>query len=425
MRLLLILTIALAFCGTLFAEDYSMDFEIPEEDEAEEKSLEWSGSLDSRYFVFHTDQSSPLYRLQFFGKDDLSEYWSQYKLELYLDADYQTSDMGFHLKTYSAYYNDSDSSFDLFEAYGNVNLSLSSFIQAGKRRYNWGKGYAFNPVGYVNPFKDPENPELAQAGLLSMNFEKIKSFDSEFLKTVTLTAIVIPPDEVLNSRYGEIKNTDLAAKLYLLLWDIDIDVMGYYSKTNSSHIGFDFATNIKENIEIHGELSHFRDEPRNTIGEGDLVTTKEDGYSYLMGLRYLNQWSTTVIGEYYHNGAGLNEAEYGDYIDFIQSGVDSSNTEKALNYSRTYFKGTNLMRDYFYLKVIQPEPFNWLYFTPSIFTIYNLNDNSLLLAVSLTYKPFTNIEVMLWPTFLIGDEGTEFGTRQFDQRYELRMKVYY
>jgi hypothetical protein len=425
MRLLLMLTIALVSCGILLAENYSIDFEIPEEDEEKEKGLEWSGYLDSRYFVFHTDQSSPLYQLQFFDKDDLSEYWSQYKLELYLDADYQTRDMGFHLKTYSAYYNDSDSSFDLFEAYGNVNLSLSSFIQAGKRRYNWGKGYAFNPVGYVNPFKDPENPELAQAGLLSMNFERIKSFDSEFLKTLTLTAIVIPPDEVLNKRYGEIENTDLAAKLYLLLWDMDIDVMGCYSKINPSHIGFDFATNIRENIEIHGELSHFRDVPRNTIMEGDLVTTKENGYSYLMGLRYLNQWSTTVIGEYYHNAAGLNEAEYGDYIYFIQSGVDSSTPEKALNYSRTYFKGTNLMRDYLYLKITQPEPFNWLYFTPSIFTIYNLNDNSFLLAVSLSYKPFTNFEVMLWPTLLIGDEGTEFGSRQFDQRCELRMRVHY
>ena len=425
MRFSLIFTIALASCGILFAEDYSIDFEIPEEDKEAEEGLEWSGYLDSRYFIFRTDQSSPFYQIQFFGKDDLSKYWSQYKLELYLDADYQTRDMGFHLKTHSAYYNDSDSGFDMFEAYGNVNLSLSSFIQAGKRRYNWGKGYAFNPVGYVNPFKDPENPELAQAGLLSMNFEKIKSLDSDFLKTVTLTAIIIPPDEVLNKRYAEVKDTDLAAKLYFLLWDIDIDVMGYYSRANSSHIGFDFATNIRENIEIHGELSHFRDEHKNAIVESDLVTTKEDGYSYLMGFRYLNRWSTTVIGEYYHNGAGLDEAEYSDYIDFIQSGVDSSNPEKTLNYSRNYFKGTNLMRDYLYLKITQPEPFNWLYFTPSMFTIYNLNDNSFLLAISLSYKPFTNFEVMLWPTLLIGDEGTEFGSRQFDQRCELRMKVYY
>ena len=195
MRLLFIIAIALISCGILFADDYS--FEIPEEEEKEESKLEWSGNLDERYFIFHADQSSPFYQLQFSGNEYLSDYFSQYRIELYLDADYQTKDIGFHLKTHSTYYNDSDASFDLLESYGNVNLSLSSFIQAGKRMYSWGKGYAFNPVGYVNPFKDPENPELAQAGLLSVGFEKIKSLNSDSLKTIALIAIVIPPEEIL------------------------------------------------------------------------------------------------------------------------------------------------------------------------------------------------------------------------------------
>ncbi len=134
MRLFLIITITLVSCGFLFADDYS--FEIPEKEEEEESKLEWSGNLDERYFIFHADQSSPFYQLQFFGKEDLSDYFYQYRVELYLDADYQTKDIGFHLKTHSAYYNDSEASFDLLEAYGNVNLSLSSFIQAGKRMHS-------------------------------------------------------------------------------------------------------------------------------------------------------------------------------------------------------------------------------------------------------------------------------------------------
>ena len=133
MRLFLIIAIVLVPSGLLFADDYA--FEIPEEEE-EKSKLEWSGNLDERYFLFHTDQSSPLYQLQFSGKEDLSDYFSQYRLELYLDADYQTRDIGFHLKSHSTYYNDSETSFDLLEAYGNINLSLASFIQAGKRMYN-------------------------------------------------------------------------------------------------------------------------------------------------------------------------------------------------------------------------------------------------------------------------------------------------
>ncbi|MFC1712937.1 hypothetical protein ACFL6S_04665 [Candidatus Poribacteria bacterium] len=423
MRLLFAIAVALVSCGLLLADDYS--FEIPEEEEEEESKLEWSGNLDERYFIFHADQSSPFYQLQFSDKEDLSDYFSQYRVELYLDADYQTKDIGFYLKTHSTYYNDSEASFDLLETYGNVNLSLSSFIQAGKRMYRWGKGYAFNPVGYVNPFKDPENPELAQAGLLSVGFEKIKSLNSDSLKTIALTAIVIPPEEILSNRYGELENTDFAAKGYFLLWDIDIDVIARYSKIGPSSIGADFATNIRENIELHGELSHFKDTPKNTISEDVLLTTMEDGYSYLLGLRYLNQWQTTVIAEYYHNGAGLTDDEYGNYIDFLQNSVNAQEIEQALQYSKTYFRGGNLMQDYLYIKAIHPEPFGWLYFTPSLFTIYNINDNSFMLAVPLNYKPFTNFELMFCPTFLIGDDGTEFASRQFEQKYELRMKLHF
>jgi len=423
MRFLFIVAIALVPCGFLIAEDYS--FEIPAKEEKEESKLEWSGNLDERYFIFHSDQASPLYQLQFSDKENLSDYFSQYRVELYLDADYRTKDIGFHLKTHSTYYNDSESSFDLLEAYGNVNLSLSSFIQAGKRMYSWGKGYAFNPVGYVNPFKDPENPELAQAGILSIGFEKIKSFNSDFLKTIALTAIVIPPDEILSNRYGELENTDFAAKGYFLLWDIDIDVMGRYSKIDSSSIGVDFATNIRENIEVHGELSHFKDTPKSTIAKNALLITMEDGYSYLLGFRYLNRWQTTIIAEYYHNDAGLTKDEYGNYVDFLQNSAKAQEIEQGLWYSRTYFRGSSLMQDYLYLKASQPEPFGWLYFTPSLYTIYNINDNSFVLAAPLIYRPFTNFEFMFWPTLLIGDDGTEYANKSFEQKYELRMKVHF
>jgi len=137
--------------------------------------------------------------------------------------------------------------------------------------YSWGKGYAFNPVGYVNPFKDPENPELAQAGLLSINFEKIKSFDSP-LQTYAFTAIVIPPQENINDKYGELKNTGIAIKNYFLLWDIDFDLMGYYSEINPKKMGFDFAANVKENMELHGEISYIKDKIKYKIVDDEIFS---------------------------------------------------------------------------------------------------------------------------------------------------------
>ena len=83
------------------------------------------------------------------------------------------------------------------------------------------------------------------------------------------------------------------------------------------------------------------------------------------------------------------------------------------------------MQDYLYLKAIQPEPLGLLYFIPSLFVIYNLNDDSFLLAVPLSYKPVTNFEIMFWPTFLSGAKDTEYGGRQSKQKYELQMRVHF
>ncbi|MBN1130020.1 MAG: hypothetical protein JXA71_13600 [Chitinispirillaceae bacterium] len=416
----------LALCSASLpgAEEYS--FEIPED--KDDGKLEWSGNLDGKYSVLRMQTSSPLYRLQFMGQDLVSEWLSQYRLDLYMNADYQTKDMGFHVKTHGTHYNDAGTVFELFEAYGNWNLSINSFVQAGKKRYNWGKGYAFNPVGYVNPRKEPENPELAQAGILSFNFETVKSFQFNGLKTFALTGVVIPPRDLINNRYGQIKNTDIAVKSYLLMWNIDIDVMGYYSRINPMRIGADFSTNVKENIEIHGEASYFNDASKHAIDNNALLRTAMNGCSYLMGFRYLNKWNTTIIAEYYHNDAGLTQTEYESYVAFIQNSVNSPNEDlqkKALSYSKMYFNGSTKLQDYAYLKISQPEPFNLLYFTPSVFTIVNINDHSLQMALSLSYKPVADFELLIWPTLLLGDDGTEFGSKQVQQLLDVWMRVYF
>ena len=408
----------------LFAQDYS--FEIPE-DEKEDK-LEWSGNFDGKYSINKMQPSSQLYQLQFFGQNDLPEYLSQYRFELYLNSDYQTKDIGFHLKTHTSYYSESQTSIDLFEAYGNLNLSMNTFIQAGKKMYSWGKGYAFNPVGYINPFKDPENPELAQAGILSFNFETIKSFQSDILKTMAFTFVAIPPDDIINNRYTKIENTALAAKLYFLLYDTDVDIMGYYNKAGSKKIGFTVSHNVFENLEVHKELSYFSSLDKYTFENNNIIKRQVEGITGLVGIRYLNEWNTTVIVEYYHNDAGLTKSEYSNYVSMINNSVNTGNEEiikRMLGYNQSHFSTSSLMQNYLYVKIIQPEPFDWLYFTPSLFTIYNLQDNSFILALPLSYKPVTNFEFIFWPTFLFGNNETEYGSKQAQSRLDLWMRFYF
>jgi len=394
---------------------------------SEEKKLEWNGNLDAKYTVFHMAQSSALYRLQFFNFPPSSAYLSQYRIEPYLNADYQARDVGFHLKTHATYFSDDNAAFDLFEAYGSFSPSVSSVIQAGKRVFTWGKGYAFNPVGFVNPVKDPENPELAQAGLLSASFEYVKSFSSPQLQTLSLLLVVIPPTPDFLNRYGEAENTAFAVKASALLWDTDIDVMGFYSKDDQQRIGFDISRNLRENVEVHAEMSYNQSAFRYSIVNGNLSGVRQDQVSYLIGFRYLHESNSTLIAEYYHNGPGLNRGEYEAYLSFLTNAVNSGNgtiVQQALGV-QNHFRGNTLMRDYVYTKLIVPEPFDLLYFTPSFYSIYNINDGSFLISASLGYKPATNVEFILWPTVLVGTRTSEFGGRIVHERIEAWMRVFF
>lgn len=419
-----IFVLVFASSGVAFGQEVESSEDPPEKG----KNLEWSGNLDMKYTLFHMNQNSAQYKLQFFKQHPTSSLLSQYRLEPYLNADYRTGDVGFVLKTHATYYSDADARFDLFETYGSFNPSFNMTLQAGKRMYSWGKGYAFNPVGFVNPIKDPENPELAQAGLLSTNVEYIKSFQSHPLQSYALMFVVIPSSEILNSRYGEFEKTDIAVKTYFLLWDTDLDLMTYYSKDKPKRYGLDFARNLKENLELHGEISLNLNAPRYTILNDSIDIELSDKLSYLFGIRYLSESNITVIAEYYHTGLGLKRSEFQQYVNYLKKSAATNNpfvVQQALGISQSYFRGSTAMQDYLYIKITYPEPFDWLYFTPSLYTIYNLADKSFLLSLQMIYKPVTNVEFIFWPSALVGDGETEYGSKQVKERTELWMRVYF
>ena len=83
------------------------------------------------------------------------------------------------------------------------------------------------------------------------------------------------------------------------------------------------------------------------------------------------------------------------------------------------------MRDYLYLRINQKEPFDILYFTPSITWIYNVNDESYSLSPELLYTGITNFELRLKGGFIVGDRQTEYGEKLNDYRVEFRVRYYF
>jgi hypothetical protein len=409
---------------TAEAQDY--DFEIPEEEET--AKLEFNGNLDAKWGILRTNTASPIYGLQFFGQNKPDEYLSQYRLDFYLNGDYRYKQVGFTIRTFSQYTKEEPIDLSFFELYGSLNLSPRFTLGVGKRRYNWGKGYAFNPVGYVNAEKDPENPDLALAGKSSLSLNYNRSFSSGLIQNLSLAAIVLPQEAAILDKYSEFDDLSGALKLYLLMNNIDLDFLLYSGQNKTRRYGMDFSTNLRENIELHGEISYSKNEEMSVIQNNAVQINEADGFSYLMGLRYLNTWNMTVIGEYFHNNRGLSKPEYQDYQAYLLDNLNTGDPD-LINAARSLmtgsFRSKNLMQDYLYFKASLPEPFELLYSSISVFTIYNVNDNSFLLSPQIGYKPFTNSEILLWPSFFFGDSDSEYGSKQIQNKVEMWLRFYF
>ena len=406
------------------AQDY--EFEIPEEEET--AKLEFNGNLDAKWGVLQTNDSSPFFGLQFFGEDNPDEYLSQYRLDFYFNGDYRYKQVGFTMRTFSQYTKDEPVDISFFELYCSLNLSPKITMGVGKRRYNWGKGYAFNPVGYVNAEKDPENPDLALAGKNSLYINYNHSFNSGLIQNISLSTIVLPKEADILERYSNFDDLAAAFKLYLLMNNIDIDFLVFTGKNQPQRYGMDFSTNLLENLEAHGELSYNDGNKTSIIQNNAVQSNASDGFSYLFGLRYLNDLNMTFITEYYHNNRGLTNSEYEDYLVYLTNNLNSTDPiiiNSTRSVMTTNFRSKNLMQDYLYLKASLPEPFEWLYSSVSVFTIYNLNDNSYILSPQIGYKPFTNSEILFWPSFFFGDNNSEYGSKQFQNKMEMWFRFYF
>jgi len=416
----LIITIITILLSTLcLAENIDTDFTIPEEQEIDTIALH--GYFTGNYTGEYVPYFAPTFLLDFYGyeEDDLI---NTLNLGLALNAEYNDEYMGFSCQSYTNIRQD-DFSFTFYEIYGLINLSYNASFQMGQIVYNWGKGYAFNAVGFANPEKDPRLPEKLGQGILALDCQLLFSFPSDVFTTWALNFIIIP-DEIAADASFDIEDTDFALKMSLLIADIDIDIMGRYSSQVQHQLGGDFAFNLFENLELHAEGSYAWDVSKVVFENNTPQASTEESWKFLIGIRYLSPWNTTVILEYFHNSAAYNASEYRDFIQYIDNTMTTGTRQQISLLRRDYMPLINKpaqMQDYLYLKLTQPEPFELLYFTPSLAALLNIDDLSLCISSSLSYKPVNNFEIIVESRFYIGEATSEMGSKA--QLFQIDFKL--
>lgn len=320
---------------------------------------------------------------------------------------------------------------DLLEGYLSFTPSPRRSLDLGKKTYNWGTGYAFNPVGFIQRPKDPDNPEESREGYVTGGLELTRSTTGA-LKTATLNLVALPVTGEINRDFGAADHLNLAARLYLLYRNTDLNLLGYTGDSRPDRFGVAAARNLRPNFAIHGELAHIPRQNFQTLqADGSVLRHRAAATSYLLGLRYLTARQLTIITEYYHNGEGYRRRELGRFYDLIhdghlqyQSNGGTAELNQAAGLAPRYGR-PQAGRNYLYTRLSWKEPADIPYFTPALTLIANLDDGSASLSPEALYTGFTNWETRLRLTLLTGGSGREYGERANQYRLELRLRRFF
>ena len=415
--------------GANAADEYSFDTSA-----FEKKPFELGGYVQFRQDDIRLNRGGAFYKLNFYNqpqREDLDSTAGTTELVGKLRYGIGT----FDFRTHSDIQRDQishDHNNKMLEAAYSIRPTPGVTLEAGKRTLRWGKGYAWNPIGFVERPKDPNDPDLAREGYWMSDGDLIFNREGA-LKTLAFTPVLLPVGNDVNSDFGSTGHLNPAAKLYLLYRDTDIDFAWQGKGSRGARFGMDFSRNLASNFEIHGEWARFNNFTKPVTTSSGVVTNQVgNATSYLLGLRYLTAGETTFIAEYYRNGTGYSSQEFQQFAQFANSSLTqfqqngtAALIQKALSLSQTSYGRPNPGKDYVYFRAQQKDAFGILYFQPAVTAIMNWNDRSYQITPEMQYTGVTNLELRLKVFLLQGGNATDFGERQVSSRLEFRARYYF
>jgi hypothetical protein len=426
------LLVSLAIMSTMAAQaadEYSFDAS-----DFEKKPFELGGLAQIKQDHFTLNRDGAFYKLGYFG-DPQRESLDRSTATVELTGKMRGGIGTFDFHTHSDVQHDqlaNSSNNILYEAAYSIRPDPGMTLEAGKRTLRWGKGYAWNPIGFVERPKDPNDPDLAREGYAMANADLIVNRDGP-LQTIAFTPVLLPVERDINSDYGSTGHLNPAAKLYLLYRDTDIDFAWQGQGSRPGRYGMDFSRNVASNFEIHGEWARIRNFVKPvTDSQGHSASEVGNATSYLIGLRYLTEGDTTYIAEYYRNGTGYSEQEARQFYQLVddafaqlQQTGNSALFQRALALGQGSYGRPNPGQRYTYFRAQQKDALGIVYFQPALTATVNLDDHSYQVTPELLYTGVKNLDLRLRFYALRGSRLTEFGEKQNSNRLELYARYYF
>jgi len=267
-------------------------------------------------------------------------------------------------------------------------------LTAGKQQISLGTGYAWNPLDIFNQ-KQLLDPTYEQTGVTALRAE-IPLADR------LLVDFILSPKEDWESsvRFARVKmgvrSFDVTASAGLFRWErTGLDTATFQEEVLSNQRTMIGGAAVGELLGV----GLWVEGAWNVLGEGD------DFPEYLAGLDHTFDFGTYLLAEYYHNGSGVAERDSLEFNHFLYSIGGQTHS---------------LMQDYAF--VVIHHPLTDL-ISLGLLGFANLNDRSFVVAPSLEWSAFENVNISLLASRAEGDKDSEYGLQEWGIR--LRLRAYF
>ena len=312
-------------------------------------------------------------------------------------------------------------------------------ITVGKQRVYWGTGLVWNPTNdIINPTVDikdfifdlGEKSGISgvRAEYLSENFSIEGIFAPEISKSIfhlqdkDETFSLFTENSIFSSKFDlkEEKHTVAGIKFNVLLYDTDVALSISGEKGRRLIFGADFSRIIFDFIEVHGELAFQKGNRKNFINKGllpetvklndpILVKSKKDRKNlfakFVLGTRVRTSSDFRVLLEYYYDGENLNDKERRAFTSFLQEFAEVG-MDQPVKFASQLAK-ESIGRNYLYFQADRPNINH--FFSPLGSIIYNLDDKSFRVNLSLGFEFHDNVNYILDFDYFDGKSDTEYG----------------
>jgi hypothetical protein len=268
-----------------------------------------------------------------------------------LYADAKTERIKAHVKLRADASDRAADHLQLGEAFVQANLRPWLDVTAGRVIEKWGTGYAWNPVAFVSPQKNPTDPTDRRSAYRGVDMLRADAFVRE--TNISLYAL---------------RDHAVAARVYRLVGGTDVSLHFSHDATGTQQ-GVSLARVFGEALELHSE-----------------VTRRH----LLLGGQYTFPKNVNVIAEVYRSGDGLTESQWRAFQDSIEPA-------SLLDANRRYAP-LSMARNYAFVRADAPFGKNDV----ELIAITNLRDGSSIVRLTLSRKLRPNLSAYVIETEFVG-----------------------